>query len=231
MKIGGLQKVSLIDYPGKVSAIVFTQGCNFRCPYCHNPELVNPDLFGECIPAEAVFSFLDKRRGKLDAVTISGGEPTIQIDLPDFVREIKKQGYLVKLDTNGSRPEVIDILLRKKLLNYVAMDVKGPLSKYESIAGGEVDTAAIRESIELIRSSHIDYEFRTTVLKSLLTVADILELTKLINESNCYVLQSFVPVKILDNSYRLEKSYSKEELQDIKKKVEKRFTRLLIRSS
>ncbi len=112
MKIGGLQKISLIDYPGRISAIVFTQGCNFRCPYCHNPELVDPAQYGPILPEEEVFSFLEKRRGKLDAVTVTGGEPTLQPDLDRFLQEIKGMGYLTKVDTNGSNPDVLERLIR-----------------------------------------------------------------------------------------------------------------------
>ncbi|MCX5829703.1 MAG: anaerobic ribonucleoside-triphosphate reductase activating protein, partial [Deltaproteobacteria bacterium] len=122
MKIGGLQKVSLIDYPGKVGAVVFTQGCNFRCPYCHNPELVNPTLFREPIPEEDILAFLKTRRGKLDAVTVTGGEPTLQEGLSSFLQQIKDLGFLVKIDTNGSLPAMIGILLEKGLVDYFAMD-------------------------------------------------------------------------------------------------------------
>jgi pyruvate formate lyase activating enzyme len=135
MKIGGLQKFSLLDYPGKISAVVFTQGCNFRCPYCHNPELVDPERFQECIPEDEIFAFLETRRGKLEAVTVTGGEPTIQNGLSSFVRRIKDMGFMVKLDTNGSRPEVLEELIRHKLIDYIAMDIKAPLEKYEAVTG------------------------------------------------------------------------------------------------
>ena len=133
MKIGGLQKVSLIDYPGMISAIIFSQGCNFRCSYCHNPGLVDPDLFQPCMKEKDVLDFLQTRRGKLDAVAITGGEPTIQNNLMPFIKQIKKMGFAVKLDTNGSKPQVIKALLSEKLLDYIAMDIKAPLEKYEKI--------------------------------------------------------------------------------------------------
>lgn len=135
MQIGGLQKFSLLDYPGKISAVVFTQGCNFRCPYCHNPELVDPARYQECLPEEEIFSFLETRRGKLEAVTVTGGEPTLQKSLAPFLRRIKDMGFLVKLDTNGSRPDVLEELLRQKLIDYIAMDIKAPLEKYEAVTG------------------------------------------------------------------------------------------------
>jgi pyruvate formate lyase activating enzyme len=174
MRIGGLQKFSLIDYPGRISAIVFTQGCNFRCPYCHNPELVDPVQYGPVLPEEEVISFLEKRRGKLDAVTMTGGEPTLQPDLDRFLQEIKKMGYLIKLDTNGSMPDTLERLIHAGLVDYLAMDVKGPLKKYGQIAGTEVQTRKIRKSIALIANSGIDHEFRTTVVRSQLDNEDLI---------------------------------------------------------
>ena len=129
MKIGGLQKVSLIDYPGLICATIFLQGCNFRCSYCHNPELVNPQLFSPGLEEKEVLDFLKTRRGTLDGVTITGGEPTIQDDLASFIKKIKKLGFVIKLDTNGSQPQIIKALLDEKLLDFVAMDIKGPLGK------------------------------------------------------------------------------------------------------
>ena len=229
MKIGGLQKVSLIDYPGKISAIIFTQGCNFRCPYCHNPELVDPDLYTECQSDEDVFSFLKKRRGKLDAVTITGGEPTIQHDLATFTKNIKKLGYLVKIDTNGSRPEIVNDLITRKLADYIAMDVKGPLRKYEMLTRSHVEEDKIQQSIAIIMASGIPYEFRTTVLKSQLDMDDVLEIGKLIRNANLYVLQQFVASKILDQSYMQEATYNREELEVLKEKLLQDIHSVMIR--
>ncbi|MEI7671637.1 MAG: anaerobic ribonucleoside-triphosphate reductase activating protein, partial [Deltaproteobacteria bacterium] len=174
MKIGGLQKFSLIDYPGRISAIVFTQGCNFRCPYCHNPELVDPEQYGPLILEEEVLSFLEKRRGKLEAVTVTGGEPTLQADLEEFLQQIKAMGYLAKVDTNGSNPEMLERLIRGQLVDYLALDVKGPLRKYGQIVNARVETAMIRRSIELITASEIQHEFRTTVVRSQLDKDDLI---------------------------------------------------------
>ncbi|HEC86320.1 MAG TPA: anaerobic ribonucleoside-triphosphate reductase activating protein, partial [Thermoplasmatales archaeon] len=139
MIIGGFQRFSLIDYPGKICAIIFTQGCNFRCPYCHNPELVNPKLFQEPIDENDIFRFLEMRKGKLDAVEITGGEPTLQPDLIEFMRKIKAMGFLIKLDTNGTNPEVVEKIIKNKLVDYIAMDVKAPLEKYEKVVRAKVD--------------------------------------------------------------------------------------------
>jgi pyruvate formate lyase activating enzyme len=228
MKIGGLQKISLIDYPGRISAIVFTQGCNFRCPYCHNPELVDPAQYGPILSEEEVISFLEKRRGKLDAVTVTGGEPTLQPDLDRFLREIKGMGYLTKIDTNGSNPDVLERLIRGRLVDYLAMDVKGPLQKYERIANVKVKTAKIRKSIELIMASGIEHEFRTTVVRSQLDNEDLIATAELLKKG-LYVLQSFVPAKSLDHEFLTEISYSPEEFADIQKNLESKHLRVLIR--
>ncbi|MDI6776008.1 MAG: anaerobic ribonucleoside-triphosphate reductase activating protein [Syntrophales bacterium] len=229
MKIGGLQKVSLLEYPGQICAIVFSQGCNFRCPYCHNPELVDPDLYGQCLAEEEFFSFLNKRKGKLDAVTITGGEPTIQADLLSFIRHIKKMGHLIKIDTNGSHPEVLTKLIEGKLVNYIAMDIKGPLEKYGIITGTQIHQCLIKESIEMIMHSGIEYEFRTTVVRSQLTKNDLFHCGKLIKNARLYVLQPFIPSKTLDREFLAETTYSYEEFKDIKKKLEKHISRVAIR--
>jgi len=223
-----LQKFSLIDYPGRISAIVFTQGCNFRCPYCHNPELVDPAQYGPILSEEEVISFLEKRRGKLDAVTVTGGEPTLQPDLDRFLQEIKGMGYLTKIDTNGSNPDVLERLIRDRLVDYLAMDVKGPLHKYERIANVKVKTAKIRRSIELITASGIDHEFRTTVVRSQLDHEDLIATAELLKKG-LYVLQSFVPAKCLDHEFLTEISYSPEEFADIQKKLESKRLRVFIR--
>ncbi len=229
MKIGGLQKISLIDYPGLICAIVFLQGCNFQCSYCHNPELVAPRLFAPCIKENDILDFLDTRRGKLDAVTITGGEPTIQSDLMTFIKKIRKRGFAVKLDTNGSQPHVIQALLDEKLLDFIAMDIKGPLEKYASIAGVPVASEKIKESIKIILKAAIPHEFRTTIVQSQLTPEDILKIAKLISGAERYALQKFVSVKTLNKKFLQEKSYSEEELEKIKKRLEKEKTSVIVR--
>jgi pyruvate formate lyase activating enzyme len=229
MKIGGLRRVSLIDYPGFISATVFLQGCNFKCPYCHNPELVDPGLFQPCIKEKEVMEFLDSRKGKLDAMTICGGEPTIQDDLAPFIKKIKKMGFAIKLDTNGSQPQVIKTLLDEKLLDFIAMDIKAPLEKYESVVKVPVNSDSIKESIRLILKSKITYEFRTTVVESQLEEKDILQIAELLFGAKSYVLQKFVPVKVLDKKFLNEKSYSDEKFQKIKKHLEHQIPSITIR--
>jgi len=229
MKIGGLQKVSLIDYPGLISAIIFLQGCNFKCSYCHNPELVDSKLFQPCIKEKEVLDFLNMRRGKLDAVVITGGEPTIHDGLAPFIKQIKKRGFAVKLDTNGSQPRVIKNLLDEKLLDFIAMDIKAPLEKYKDIVKTQVNPDSIKESIRLILKAKIPYEFRTTVVASQLEEKDILQIGKMIAGAKHYVLQKFVPVKVLEKKFLKEKSFSDEKLQKIKNHLEHQITSVTIR--
>jgi len=229
MKIGGLQKVSLIDYPGLICATVFTQGCNFRCPYCHNPELVDPNLFGECLSEDGVIAFLEKRKGRIDAVSITGGEPTIQQDLIPFVKKVKNLKLCVKIDTNGSNPELLKKIIEKGLADYIAMDIKGPLENYRLLSQSNIDKHIISTSIGLIMSSGVPYEFRTTVLKSKLREQDILEIGRLIKHANLYVLQQFIPSKILDQSYAHQAVYSHEELEAIGKKLQGDVKQVMIR--
>ena len=230
MIIGGFQRFSLIDYPGKICAIIFTQGCNFRCPYCHNRELVNPKLFQEPIDENDIFRFLEKRKGKLDAVEITGGEPTLQPDLIEFMRKIKAMGFLIKLDTNGTNPEVVEKIIKNKLVDYIAMDVKAPLEKYEKVVRAKVDKQKIKEAISLIMNSHIDYEFRTTIIKNILTKEDIIDIAKTIKGSKLYVLQKFIHSKILDLSLaKRAKTFSDAELEAIRSEAEKYVKECVIR--
>ena len=201
MRIGGLQKLSLIDYPGKLAAVIFTQGCNFRCPYCYNAQLVLPEKFREPLAQADVFEFLQGRKEYLQGVVVTGGEPTQQADLISFLDKIRQMGYLVKLDTNGSHPQILKKIIALKLINFIAMDVKAPLDKYMKLAGVSVPLDNIRESIQIILNSDIAYQFRTTVVKSLLALQDIKKIVFLLNGTGNYVLQQFRPSeKILDKN-------------------------------
>ena len=211
-KIGGFQKSTLIDYPGKIAAIVFTQGCNFRCGYCHNPELL--DLKSDSkLSVQYILDFLKTRKGKLDGVVITGGEPTMQAGLYEFIKSVKSLGFLVKLDTNGSNPETIKKLVSDSLIDYIAMDIKAPLEKYKSIVGVGIDTDKIKQSIEIIMNSGIEYEFRTTVVKSLLSFDDILKMGEMIKGADKYYVQKFIPSKIYDRELLSEATYSNDEFK------------------
>jgi pyruvate formate lyase activating enzyme len=230
MNIGGLQKVSLIDFPGKISAIVFLQGCNFRCPYCHNPELVNEKLYGPCIEEEAVLTFLEKRIGKLDAVSITGGEPTLQEGLPEFIRKVRDLGFLIKLDTNGSHSAMLRLLMEENLLDYIAMDIKGPLHRYDKVCRVNVDKEEISNSIRIILGASVDYEFRTTLVQDLLTEEDILAMGDLVRGARLFVLQNFVPSKTLDERYLSRKPLSPADLDLIKNELSSCVRRVAIRA-
>ena len=229
MYIAGLQKTSLIDYPGKITAIIFVFGCNFSCCYCHNPELVKPKLKPEEISEEIFFKFLEKRKNVLDAVTVTGGEPTLYKDLPEFLAKIKTQGFLVKLDTNGTNPKMLKELIDKKLVDYIAMDIKAPLKKYKKITGKQVDVEKIKKSIDLImnyelrtKNYELDYEFRTTVLPALHTKEDIIENAKLIKGAKKYFLQNFVARdKLLNSKLKKERGFKSKELEEIRKECSK----------
>lgn len=223
MLIGGLQKLSLIDYPGKIAAIIFTRGCNFRCPYCHNPELVNPDFFIKPIPLEEFFAFLRSRQGELEGVVITGGEPLLQEGLEDFLKKIKELGYLIKLDTNGSFPERLRNIIEKRIVDYLAMDIKAPLEKYQEITNSLIEPIKIKESIDLIINSGLDYEFRTTIVKSQLKKQDILEIGKLMKPDSLYFLQKFISSKVLDSQFLKEITYLDEELEEIRKELEELY--------
>lgn len=193
MKLGGLVKFTLIDFPGRPAAIVFTQGCNFRCRYCHNPELVYPHLFTPSVPEEEIWAFLQRRQGTLEGVVVSGGEPTLQEDLIPFMTRLKALEYQVKLDTNGSRPEVLRELIEKKLVDFIAMDLKAPFEKYAAITGVEVNSAILQHSVDLIRQSGLEYQFRTTYDKEVLTDNDIAVISQAVNNKN-YSVQECLPV-------------------------------------
>ena len=189
MTIGGLMKLTLLDFPGKVACTVFTAGCNFRCPFCHNASLVRAEC--DYISEEEFFAFLEKRHGILDGVCVSGGEPTLQGDLIDFIAKIKSIGYSVKLDTNGSDPDKLKKLVNDGLVDYVAMDIKNSPSSYVKTCGGVDFLEKVKESIAFLMSSDIEYEFRTTVASGLHTDSDFHEIGLLIHDAPKYYLQTF----------------------------------------
>ncbi len=201
MKIGGLQRFTLSDYPGCPAAVVFTQGCNFRCPFCHNGALLAPVNDARQISETEVLGFLEKRKQQLGGVVISGGEPTLQPDLAEFIGKIKEMGFAVKLDTNGSNPEVLEKLLKDGLVDYIAMDIKAPLAKYDTLCGVNTDTRSICRSIAIIAKT-TNHHFRTTWVKPLLDENDISKAGELLPASSKYVIQPFHPAMALDPSLR-----------------------------
>lgn len=200
MKIGGLVRFSLNDYPGLPAAVVFTKGCNFRCPFCHNAGLLAPE--GSTMPEAEVWSFLESRRGKLAGVVVSGGEPTLQPDLPHFCRRLKALGYRVKLDTNGSRPEVLAALFAEGLIDFVAMDVKAPSSGYDRLSGVRTPMARLWQSLGLIAASGVPHQFRTTNVVPLLSADDLEAVRAMIPAGSSHKVNVFRPELALDPTLR-----------------------------
>jgi pyruvate formate lyase activating enzyme len=192
VKIAGLEKCSFVDYPGCLAAVIFTPGCNMDCYYCHNHSLVSgaENNLQKWFDADAALGWLDKRKGFLDAVVITGGEPTLQPGLAEFARAVKAKGYKVKLDTNGTRPAIVRKLIDEGLLDYVAMDVKAPFEKYDAVCRVPVDSRAINETIDILLSGRVDYEFRTTVLPQF-TEMDMLSIARRIHNAKRFVLQQY----------------------------------------
>jgi len=222
MVIGGLQKLTLIDYPGEIAATIFTQGCNFRCHFCYNPLLVVPykgsiqKNHHSQISEDDLFVFLKKRQDKLGAIVISGGEPTIHKDLPEFITKIKNLNYKVKLDTNGTNHKMLNNLIKNKLINYIAMDLKAPIEKYKETTATKNNLLNIKKSIKIIMSSNIPYEFRTTVAPKLLKSNDIHEMGKLIQGADNWYLQKFKPnANLLNKNFQKEKTYTDIELEKL----------------
>jgi pyruvate formate lyase activating enzyme len=238
MLLGGFQKLTLIDYPGKLAATVFTVGCSFRCPFCHNPELVLSSQFtvqGNKLESE-FFKFLKSRKEKLEGICITGGEPTIQPDLTQFIRKVRKLGFYVKLDTNGTRPDVLRQLFKERLLDYVAMDIKSTPAKYLKTAGiTETKTSAslldrVKLSVELIRNSGVPYEFRTTVVPGLHSPKDFEKIAKWLTGAHAYYLQEYREERILDEKLKKITKGKKIDLEKIKNEIEKHFGKMEIRS-
>lgn len=224
MQFGGFEKFTLIDYPGKVACMVYTMGCPFRCPYCHNPELVD-ETCTTTIDESDVLAFLDTRKGMLDGIVITGGEPSMHGEkLRSFMREVKKRKFLIKLDSNGVDPMFLKNVIDEKLVDYIAMDIKSPLAKYSQLVSRPVDVEAIKKSIEIIKDSGIEYEFRTTVVKSMLSFDDIEIIGKEIHGAKTYYLQKFIPSKILNPQFLRKATYSDDEFAVLKRTLENYVT-------
>lgn len=223
MRIAGWQKTTLIDYPGHLATVLFTPGCNFRCPFCYNRDLVLDQGTAE-VSAEEFWAHLRKRQGLLEGVVLCGGEPTLQPDLVDFVKRVRSLGYLVKLDTNGSLPQVLADLLAHKLLDYVAMDFKAPFDEsYGRAIGleqkGEEAAAAVKDSLTLLKSSQVGFEVRTTLLPKHHPLTALQKMASEIGQETAWVWQKFLAGNCLNPSYNSEKAYTNEELLQLKDRV------------
>jgi len=234
MLLGGIQKNSMIDYPGKVSCVLFLSGCNFNCPYCHNPELVAKGGSPACpyFPEEnGIYDFLKERRGFLDGVVISGGEPTLHDDLIPLCEKIKNMGYPVKLDTNGSKPEVVRKLVNTGLVDYLAMDIKTDPLNYSPLIAKDCDPADIFSSIRIIMDSGLPYEFKTTCVKPLVSEAVIDSISHYIHGAKLYALQQFHQHEVLNPEFfrKDERCYTDSELMCLKSAVESRVQKCIVR--
>ena len=228
MQIGGFQKTSLIDYPNHLASIIWTPKCNFRCPFCYNKDLVFNEL--PLIEEKEVIDHLKKRRGVIEAVVITGGEPTLQRGLTSFVKKVKKLGFLIKLDTNGTNPKILKKLLNEDLLNYVAMDIKASKDKYERLTGVNSNIVAIEESVKIIKKIAPDYEFRTTLAPGLLDEKDIKNIASWLKGSKRYVLQQFqAEGKLIDKTLKEVKKISETRLKKIKGEIKNSFDEVVLR--
>lgn len=217
MQIGGITKSSLIDYPKKISAVIFLIGCNFNCPYCHNPELVISNII-EPIDINTIYSFLKKRKGLLDGVVITGGEPTLHKKLPEFIKNIKDMGYLIKLDTNGSNPNMVEELIENKLIDYIAMDIKAPFDEYNNIITKEINIENVKKTFKLLVQNKVDYEFRTTVVSNLLNYESFVKINEIFKKEGKikkYCLQRFKKSKHLNEFYLNAKTLTDEEFEKV----------------
>lgn len=220
VEIKGLEKFAPKDFPGFMSSTVFLGGCNFRCPYCHNKDLVlNPEKL-PTFPLQYFLDHLDSRKGWLEGICVTGGEPLLHHDLEAFLALIKERNLLVKIDTNGSFPSELEQLIQKKLVDQIAMDVKAPLEKYREVSGSKVKGETILRSIDIIKNSGLKYVFRSTVVPGLLEADDIKKISQMLNGAHVFQIQQFMPATTLDDRYLQKKPFRKEKILEFAKIAE-----------
>ncbi len=229
MEIKGLVKASVIDYPGKMAAVVFLPNCNFRCGYCQNPELIEEPQELESLSEDEVLGYLESRRKWIDGVCITGGEPTLHRELPAFIRKIKSLGIAVKLDTNGTNPGMLEELVKEGLLDYIAMDIKAPPERYGEVAGKDVDIEDIKRSVRIIMSGGADYEFRTTAPKGVIGKEDVRRIGEWLRGAKAYYLQKFRSGKTLDRMMGKEMEYSDREMEELAEEARPFFQKVAAR--
>lgn len=228
MQIAGLQNLSLVDFPGYLSSVVFTKGCNFKCGYCHNPDLISKSSPYN-ITEEEVFSFLTHRKNMIEGVVVSGGEPSLETDLKEFFVKLKENGFKTKLDTNGSNPNILEELLREKLLDYVAIDIKTSFDKYRLVTDIEDIKIKIQRSISLVTLSTVQYEFRITCAPGIVEETDIEEIGETLKGVHRCVLQQFRAINTYDKKFEDVIPYSKDKIFKFKEILEKNITHVEIR--
>jgi len=233
MEFKGIQKISLIEYPGKIVSVAFVGGCNFRCPFCQNPDLVTGFEDLPSITEEKVIEYLVSRRKWLDGLAITGGEPTIYEDLPNFMERVRREGFLVEMETNGTNPRMIRDLVKDDVVSYIALDIKAPLiwENYKKAAGIKDKDLfeKVKETVEILSTSNIDYELRTTIVPNLLDEEDIIAIATQIRGAKRYVLQQFRNEKTLDENYKRVKPYPKKKLERIKAQIQGYFQECEVR--
>lgn len=229
LPIKGVQKLSLIDYPPYMVATVFLANCDFRCPYCQNPDLIkNPDKL-PTITEEELIEFLKSRKKWLDGICITGGEPCIHKELPELIKRIKELGFKIKLDTNGSKPEMIKVLINEQLIDYIAMDIKAPLDNYEEVTQVKVDKEKIKESVDFIISSGIDYEFRLTCVPTLHKEEDFVKIGEWLKDCKRFFIQQFSPKICLNKEFENIKPFTEVRLKKFKEILENYINKVEIR--
>ncbi|MFO7815869.1 MAG: anaerobic ribonucleoside-triphosphate reductase activating protein [Halanaerobiales bacterium] len=233
IKISGIQKTSLIDYPDNISTVLFTQGCNMNCPYCHNPELIPEVNKNEYLELENLWEFLDKRTGLIDAVVITGGEPLIQESIYNFLLKIKKYGLLIKVDTNGTNHNLLKKISNENLVDYIAMDIKGPIKEYDKFCGTKLNKSIIKnieKSLDLLINSNIDTEIRTTVVPEMHTKSIIDKIAKRISGIDNYYLQNFRPDQVNSPDFEEKRRFSEKELKEFKDILKQENVKVKIRN-
>lgn len=229
--IKGIQKTSLIDYPGKVAATIFVGMCSFRCPFCYNKDLVVGYDGLPSIKEKEVIDYIESKRKWFDGVCISGGEPTMHKELPSFIKKIKERGFLVKLDTNGSNPEMLNELINDKLVDYVAMDIKAPLERYDEVVRVKANKKDIQSSVDILKQGRVDYEFRTTAVPGLFSKEDAEKIGQWLKGSKRFFIQQFRPdKKTIDSAYSSKKPFEEDMLKEIRVILKKYISRVEIRS-
>ncbi len=231
MKIGGFRKCSEVDFPGRTAAVVFLQGCNWRCPYCRTASLVVPQCFNDPIPEEEVLRYLRRNRSRIRSVVITGGEPTIHADLPEFLAKLRALKLAIKLDTNGSQPDMLREVFRDRLVDYVAMDVKAPLRNYAQAVGKQVDVEAVRASIFLVKNAGVAHEFRTTVVPGLHTLNEIKELSNLVRGADYFVLQGYDSSHASRDDFRNRVGFTRKSLEGMRKHFTRKVKRFEVRGT
>ncbi|MBU0756852.1 MAG: anaerobic ribonucleoside-triphosphate reductase activating protein [Nanoarchaeota archaeon] len=231
LDIKGMQKTDILNYEPYTTATLFLSRCNFSCPFCHNPDLIKNHKDIPTMPEEEVFKVLDERKQWYDGVCLTGGEPTLHAELPDFLKKLKERDLLVKLDTNGTNPEMLKIIIEEKLVDYLAMDIKAPFEKYDEVTKVKTDISKIKKSVELIKNSGLDYEFRTTVIPHFHSEEDLLKIAEQCKGAKRFVLQQFRnDVPMLDKDFGQREKYLDEELVEFSEKLKEFFDEVKVKN-